>query len=346
MFHANGWGHPFAATGMGAKHVVLRQVDGTEILRRIEQHGVTYLCAAPAVVAAVLDARQDLGRRDPRPRPRAHHRRRRAAADPDDRARTRGAGLGVHPDLRAHRDRATADDEPDARRVGRPRPAPSRPATWAEPARRSIGVRMMIDDEGEVLAQSQPQPQGLLGQPRGHRRGAGRRLVPHRRRRDVRGRLHRHRRPQEGRHHHRRRERLVDRGRGRAACRTQRCARSRSSASPTRSGASWSRRSSCSTPTREPVDRGGTHRALPRAPRRLQVPQEDRVPRRARAYGDRQAAEVQAARAVLGGPRPPGQLTSVTSRRPSTVRPGILPPLSGLSAGQPTPRCSRRRTRR
>ncbi|MCW2746905.1 MAG: AMP-dependent synthetase [Nocardioidaceae bacterium] len=56
MFHANGWGHPFTATGMGVKHVVIRQIDGAEILRRIEQHGVTYLCAAPAVVSAVLDA--------------------------------------------------------------------------------------------------------------------------------------------------------------------------------------------------------------------------------------------------------------------------------------------------
>jgi len=56
MFHANGWGMPYAVTGVGAQHVVLRQVDGTEILRRIERHGVTLMCAAPAVVNAVLDA--------------------------------------------------------------------------------------------------------------------------------------------------------------------------------------------------------------------------------------------------------------------------------------------------
>jgi len=31
-------------------------VDGTEILRRVEQHGVTLMCAAPAVVNAALDA--------------------------------------------------------------------------------------------------------------------------------------------------------------------------------------------------------------------------------------------------------------------------------------------------
>ena len=56
MFHADGWGMPFAVTGMGGTHVVLRKVDGAEILRRIEAHGVTLLCGAPAVAAAVLDA--------------------------------------------------------------------------------------------------------------------------------------------------------------------------------------------------------------------------------------------------------------------------------------------------
>ncbi|WP_328603826.1 AMP-binding protein [Amycolatopsis sp. NBC_00345] len=55
MFHANGWGMPYAVTGLGGRHIVLRKVDGTEILRRIEEHGVTILCAAPAVVTAALD---------------------------------------------------------------------------------------------------------------------------------------------------------------------------------------------------------------------------------------------------------------------------------------------------
>jgi len=56
MFHANGWGMPFTTAGLGITQVVLRKVDGAEILRRIEKYGVTVLCAAPAVVAAVLDA--------------------------------------------------------------------------------------------------------------------------------------------------------------------------------------------------------------------------------------------------------------------------------------------------
>lgn len=58
MFHANGWGMPFAMTGVGARHIVLRKIDGAEILRRVRDHGVTVLCAAPAVAAAVLDAAQ------------------------------------------------------------------------------------------------------------------------------------------------------------------------------------------------------------------------------------------------------------------------------------------------
>ena len=56
QFHCNGWGMVYAVTGMGGTHVVLRKVDGAEILRRIDRHGVTMLCGAPAVVNAILDA--------------------------------------------------------------------------------------------------------------------------------------------------------------------------------------------------------------------------------------------------------------------------------------------------
>jgi acyl-CoA synthetase (AMP-forming)/AMP-acid ligase II len=56
MFHCNGWGMPYATTAMGATQIVLRKVDGAEILRRVDEHGVTLMCGAPAVVAMVLDA--------------------------------------------------------------------------------------------------------------------------------------------------------------------------------------------------------------------------------------------------------------------------------------------------
>jgi fatty-acyl-CoA synthase len=56
MFHCNGWGMPFGLSGLGAMQVVLRQVNGAEILRRVDQHGVTLMCGAPAVWNAVLEA--------------------------------------------------------------------------------------------------------------------------------------------------------------------------------------------------------------------------------------------------------------------------------------------------
>jgi acyl-CoA synthetase (AMP-forming)/AMP-acid ligase II len=59
MFHCNGWGMPFVMAGLGVPQIVLRKVDGAEILRRVERHGVTLMCGAPAVWNAVLDAAAD-----------------------------------------------------------------------------------------------------------------------------------------------------------------------------------------------------------------------------------------------------------------------------------------------
>jgi acyl-CoA synthetase (AMP-forming)/AMP-acid ligase II len=56
QFHCNGWGMLYAVTGMGGRHVVLRKVDGAEILRRVDAHGVTLMCGAPAVLNMILDA--------------------------------------------------------------------------------------------------------------------------------------------------------------------------------------------------------------------------------------------------------------------------------------------------
>lgn len=56
QFHCNGWGVLYAVTGMGARHIIIRKIDGAEILRRIDQHGVTVMCGAPAVANAILDA--------------------------------------------------------------------------------------------------------------------------------------------------------------------------------------------------------------------------------------------------------------------------------------------------
>ncbi len=56
MFHANGWGMPFTTAGLGVPQIVLRKVDGADILARVDKYGVTFMCAAPAVLNAILDA--------------------------------------------------------------------------------------------------------------------------------------------------------------------------------------------------------------------------------------------------------------------------------------------------
>jgi acyl-CoA synthetase (AMP-forming)/AMP-acid ligase II len=48
----------YALTAMGGKHIIQRKVEGTEILRRVQEHGVTLMCGAPAVVNMILDAAQ------------------------------------------------------------------------------------------------------------------------------------------------------------------------------------------------------------------------------------------------------------------------------------------------
>ncbi len=58
QFHCNGWGMTYGVTGIGGQHIILRKVDGAEILRRVERHGVTLMCGAPAVFGMVLDAAQ------------------------------------------------------------------------------------------------------------------------------------------------------------------------------------------------------------------------------------------------------------------------------------------------
>jgi len=55
MFHANGWGGPFAITAVGATNVVLRAVVAEDIYRLIAAEDVTFACMAPAVLATVLN---------------------------------------------------------------------------------------------------------------------------------------------------------------------------------------------------------------------------------------------------------------------------------------------------
>ncbi len=164
MFHCNGWGMPYIQTAMGNTQVVLRQVDGTEILRRIEQHGVTMLCGAPAVINMVLDAAQDWDGPIPG---RDGLRIVVAGAPPPTRTIARVADeLGwefiqiyglteTAPLLTINRSRSEWDDLDTLERA-------KRLSRAGVPA---VGVRMRVDDEGELQAQSNVVMDGYWEQP-------------------------------------------------------------------------------------------------------------------------------------------------------------------------------------
>jgi acyl-CoA synthetase (AMP-forming)/AMP-acid ligase II len=161
MFHCNGWGMPYALTGMGCKQVVQRKVDGAEILRRIEADGVTLLCGAPAVVAAILDAAAAGAPVKPDVRMVV------AGAPPPSKTIERvSTELGwefiqiyglteTSPLLTMNRRRQEWDDLP----------ADELAVKLSRAGMPAVGVRMAVDDEGEVLARSNNVFAGYWEQP-------------------------------------------------------------------------------------------------------------------------------------------------------------------------------------
>ena len=55
LFHCNGWCFPWAVTGAGATHVLLRRVEPAEILRLIREHRVTHFNGAPTVLLMIAE---------------------------------------------------------------------------------------------------------------------------------------------------------------------------------------------------------------------------------------------------------------------------------------------------
>ncbi len=55
MFHANGWGHVFALTGLGARQICTRGVDVGEVFETVVTEDVSYMCAAPTVLDMLID---------------------------------------------------------------------------------------------------------------------------------------------------------------------------------------------------------------------------------------------------------------------------------------------------
>jgi acyl-CoA synthetase (AMP-forming)/AMP-acid ligase II len=167
MFHCNGWGMPYAVTAMGGRHVVLRKVDGEEILRRVENEAVTLLCGAPAVVAAILTAAAErVAHGQPVP----------------GRGLVRMVVAGAPPPSKTIERIETELGWEFIQIYGLTETAPlltvnRAPSEWddLDPAERSVrlsragvpavGVRVRIDEEGEVLARSNHVFAGYWHQP-------------------------------------------------------------------------------------------------------------------------------------------------------------------------------------
>jgi fatty-acyl-CoA synthase len=168
QFHCNGWGMLYAVTGVGATHVILRKVDGAEILRRVEAHGVTLMCGAPAVLNAILDAAADWEADTGRPIPgRGRVRIVVAGAPPPTRTIERTeTELGwefvqiyglteTTPLITMNRTRAEFDDLSPAERALRLNRA-------GAPV---VGCAMAVDGEGEILARGNMVMGGYWEQP-------------------------------------------------------------------------------------------------------------------------------------------------------------------------------------
>jgi fatty-acyl-CoA synthase len=148
---------------MGVPQIVLRKVDGHEILRRIDEHGVTMLAGAPAVVSMVLDAAADLDEVPGRGRVRIVV----AGAPPPSRTIERvETELGwefvqiyglteTAPLLTINRTRQEWDELSPAERA-------TKLVRAGVPA---VGIELDIDDEGEILARGNHIMAGYWGQP-------------------------------------------------------------------------------------------------------------------------------------------------------------------------------------
>jgi acyl-CoA synthetase (AMP-forming)/AMP-acid ligase II len=164
QFHCNGWGMLYAVSGMGGQHIIIRKIDGAEILRRVEQHGVTMMCAAPAVLSAVLDAANNWDG----PIPGGGTVRIAVAGAPPpsiviERCETQLGWEFVQiygltetaPLLTINRNRAEYDDLTPGERAGKLSRAGSP----------SIGTTMAVDEEGEIMARSNTVMDGYWEQP-------------------------------------------------------------------------------------------------------------------------------------------------------------------------------------
>ncbi len=55
MFHCNGWGLPYAVTGVGGKHVVVKKYDPASFFDLVTREGMTFACMPPTMINMALN---------------------------------------------------------------------------------------------------------------------------------------------------------------------------------------------------------------------------------------------------------------------------------------------------
>jgi acyl-CoA synthetase (AMP-forming)/AMP-acid ligase II len=153
LFHCNGWGIPYALTAMGGRQVMMRKVDGAEILRRVEAHGITLGCGAPALLDAVLAAQSARSGDAPG---RGTTRWLTGGATPTTTTLARaGSELGweiMHGYGLTESSPVLTINHPAPEEAALP--PPERARRLARQGMAVVGVRLRIDADGEVLARS------------------------------------------------------------------------------------------------------------------------------------------------------------------------------------------------
>jgi acyl-CoA synthetase (AMP-forming)/AMP-acid ligase II len=166
IFHVNGWGLPLAAAAFGVPNVIQREVRGPEILRRVEEEGVTLLCGATPVASTIAAASEKL--------------RSEGAAIPGEGVtRMVSGGAPTPAAVIEHFERVTGWEMIHAYGLSEAGPVltvnrvlPSRrdsPSTRAQQLAAAgsplIGVRLSIDGEGELTARTPKAMTGYWRQP-------------------------------------------------------------------------------------------------------------------------------------------------------------------------------------
>ncbi len=68
MFHCNGWGVPYAVTGMGAKHVVVKKYEPASFFDLATREGMTFACMPPTMINLAMNHQLSTGQQSQLPK--------------------------------------------------------------------------------------------------------------------------------------------------------------------------------------------------------------------------------------------------------------------------------------